>query len=288
MKRVEWRVQGERVAGRLHTPPGTRREPLPLVVLGHGMSSSQVEFYDFPEKIAGGGYAALTLDYRGHGESEGERGVLSKERVLADVHGAVRAMASEYQIDTGRVALLGHSLGATLALYAAPLLPDVRCVVALSPPARLSDEMNLFEFVGYNLARVANVPVRILSKTGLKVPYKIDYARLYASQESLDRARRDQFLQKTLPVKNYRPLVSQIDGVAFAKNVRLPALVMVAEYDIVVGKYNSRRVYDALRGPKKFVEVKRSGHSMCGDARSDFVATHVREFLDAHLRGAAA
>lgn len=284
MKRIAFTVDGETVRARLHEPPGTRRQPVPLVMLAHGLSSSSVEWYDFPQKIARGGYAVLALDFRGHGESDGERGVQSVARARADLAAALEAMRREYHIDLDRVALLGHSLGGALVLCAAPSLP-VRCVIALAPVRRLRDELNPFEFVGYNLLRWVNAPLRLLYRPGLRVPYKVDYNNLYADPDAVERARRDAFLQPTIPIKNYRALVARLNSERCARKLRLPALVMVAEWDVLVGKYNSRRVYEALAGPKKFVEVPRSGHSMAGDASSDFVAAHCREFLDQHLQG---
>lgn len=285
MKRVEWRVGDEVVRGQLYAPPGKRGKPAPLIVMLHGLASSSVEFYDFPEKLVAGGYAVLTVDYRGHGKSDGDRGVLSQPRVREDLQSALEAMKSEYQIDTQRVLLLGHSTGGAMAVCTANDLPQVRALIALAPVAKLRDEMNLFEFAGYNVARVVNGPLQMFAKKGISVPYKVDYKRLYSTEAAVERARKDQFLQTTIPVRNYGPLVQKLDAESCAKTVTIPALVMVAEYDVVVGKHNSRRVYDALAGPKKFVEVPRSGHSMCGDARSDFVAKICLEFADRHLLG---
>lgn len=283
MKRVEWSVGEEKVRGRLHTSTPKPAQALPLVVMGHGLSSSSVEFYDFPEKIARAGYAVLTLDYRGHGASDGPRGYLSKERVEEDLLGGIEAMKKEYHIDTSRVALLGHSTGAPLLLHAAPRVPGLRAFIALAPVARLRYEMNAFEFGGYNLMRLLHLVFR-----RLRVPYKVRYERLYVSQTSIARARKDDFLQHSLPVADYRPLVQELDGEAAARHAPQPTLVCIAEFDQVVKKSSSRRVFEALPGPKKLVEVPKSGHSMCGDERSDFVAAHVKEWLNEHVKGAAA
>jgi pimeloyl-ACP methyl ester carboxylesterase len=288
MKRVEWNVDGAIVRGHLHTPPGKHAERHPLIVMMHGLASSSVEFYDFPEKLAQAGYAVLAFDYRGHGASEGERGIISKDLALQDVEAGIQAMTKEYRIDADRIALVGHSTGGALAIYAAAHIEAVQCVAALAPLARARDEMNPFEYVGYNVMRIVNAPVRLFSKRGISVPYKVDYKRLYATEAAVARARKDDFLQHYLPVKMYKPFVKELDGVKFAKALDKPTLVMVAEFDVVVGKYNSRRVHDALPGPKKFVEVPKSGHSMCGDARSDFVAKHVVEWVDQHLKGVPA
>jgi pimeloyl-ACP methyl ester carboxylesterase len=217
--------------------------------------------------------------------SDGERGVVSKERVREDFAGALEAMKTEYGVDPDRVVLLGHSAGGGMAVCTAPLFPQVKVLIALAPIARLKDEMNAFEFIGYNVMRAVNAPVRIFKDEGVRVPYKIDYKRLYASQDRIERARKDAFLQTTIPVKNYKALVKQLDATKCAKEVKVPTLVAVAEYDVVVGKHNSRRVFDALAGPKKWMEVPKSGHSMCGDVRSDFVAKIVLEFIQERLLG---
>lgn len=283
MKRVSFAVDGETVRGVLHEPPGMRRSPVPLVILAHGMNSSRKEWFEFPERLAQGGYAVFAFDFRGHGESDGERGVQSSARAREDLEAAIGALAAEYNVDTKKLAIIGHSLGAGLALAAAPHLP-ITCLIAMAPPHLLRQEMASAEYVGYNAMRAVNLLVRPFSKMGIRVPYKVEYKRLYADPKALHRAEANPFLDKWVPVKNYKALVSELDGVKSARRVKVPTLVLVAEYDVVIGKYNSRRVYEALAGPKRFVEVPRSGHSMAGDGRAEFVATQCLEFLDAHLK----
>ena len=141
MKPVEWTVDGDAVRGGLFTPAGKSTKRYPLVLLIHGLSSSRVEFYDFPEKIAKAGFAVLSFSYRGHGDSDGERGILSKQRVLEDCEGALAAMKDESGVDLANVALAGHSTGGTLAICTAPHLPNVRCVVAMAPISSLKDAL---------------------------------------------------------------------------------------------------------------------------------------------------
>lgn len=288
MKRVEFSVDGERVHAELHQPSGKLRRPLPLVMLVHGLNSTLKEYFEFPARLGAAGFSVLALDFRGHGHSEGERGVLSKERALADIRGAVEAASAEYGVDAGRWALVGHSLGGALIIAAAPYLPTLTCLIAMAPPWRLKAEMNPFEYVGYNLLRVVNAPVRLFSKGGLRVPYKVQYQRLFADPAALKRAQESDFLQHSVPVKNYKALVRDLDAAESARAVQIPALVLVAEYDIVVGRYNSRRVFQALAGPKEYAEIKGSGHSMTSDAKRDEVLDRCVRFLERNLKGARA
>lgn len=284
MKRFTAQADGLTLRGDLYEPQGRGRGPQPLVLFSHGMNTSRVEWYDFPQRLAQAGYAVAAFDYRGHGQSEGEMGVRSIDTTRRDLEAVLAEAANEPWVDAERVGLLGHSLGATLALHVAADLP-VECVVALAPPSRLRAEINAAQFVAYNVLRGINTGVTLLYKPGIRIPRTVNYADLYADQSAVARAERDDFLQTTLPVKNYKSLIKDVDGEKAASRLTKPTLVMAAEWDVVVGKWNTRKVYDALAGPKKFVEVPKSGHSMCGDARAAFVAQHCVEFLDEHLRG---
>lgn len=283
MAHLEFRVGPETLRGELVEPPGRARAP--LVVLSHGLSSCRREWFEFPARLAREGYAVLAFDYRGHGESDGERGFQSRARASADLAAAIEAGRKSRRVDGDRVALLGHSLGAALALCAAPDLP-VRCLIAMAPPWRLRKEMSAVEFAAYSSLRLVHAPLLWVSKRGLKVPYKVDYDRLYASPEAVARARRERFLDRFVPMKNYRTLVQDLDAVEAARRVHVPTLVLLAEKDRVVQHASSLRVYGALAGPKSLARIPGSGHSMCGDAQSDLVATQSAAFFKQHLSGA--
>jgi hypothetical protein len=69
--------------------------------------------------LAGLGYAALRFDFRGCGESEGERGrVICKEQVK-DTRNALSFLATRLEIDSKRIGVVGQSFGAAVAVYAA-------------------------------------------------------------------------------------------------------------------------------------------------------------------------
>lgn len=87
------------------------------------------------------GYNVFAYDSRAHGESEGVRyslGVLEQW----DVQVAVDEVLSR-GIPAGRIGLLGHSMGASTALLAAPELTSVAAVVADSPYARVTDLLDV-------------------------------------------------------------------------------------------------------------------------------------------------
>jgi uncharacterized protein len=93
----------------------------------HGAGSAKESHYDFARAAIAVGFAALTFDQRGHGESDGEL----DQRAVTDVV-AMTGLLRDELAPEAPVALRGSSLGGYLALRAAsPARADA--VVAISP-----------------------------------------------------------------------------------------------------------------------------------------------------------
>ncbi len=99
-----------------------------LVILCHMRPSDQTSWYGFADELAKAGYSALTFDFRGYGESEGDTEV---SKIDLDVEAAIEAMRAK-GYDT--IYLVGASMGGTASLIAAAR-QDVAGVVAISAPA---------------------------------------------------------------------------------------------------------------------------------------------------------
>jgi pimeloyl-ACP methyl ester carboxylesterase len=119
------------LAGVVHVPdnlpPGARR---PAVIMMHGFGANKD---GGPAWVCGQfetwGYVALRFDFRGCGESEGERGRVIPMEEVADARNAVTYMASRPEVHPERIALAGSSLGAGVAVYAAAADLRVAAVV---------------------------------------------------------------------------------------------------------------------------------------------------------------
>lgn len=114
------------------------------VVLSHMEPNDQTAWFDFAEELADAGYAALTFNFRGYGDSGGDRDFSKLDDDLA------AAVSWLHQRGKHRVFLVGASMGGTASLVVAAQA-DVQGVVAISAPA---------EFEGQNaLKAVPNVTV---------------------------------------------------------------------------------------------------------------------------------
>ena len=125
VERVYVSSGGHTSAGTLYTP-STADGGLPAVVLAHGVSNSREVMSGMALEMARGGVAALTIDLDGHGASGG---YLGGGDPSLGVLAAVEYIKAHRLVDGERLGLVGHSLGAGAARYAALVGGDVRAVV---------------------------------------------------------------------------------------------------------------------------------------------------------------
>ena len=121
-------VDGVAIAATVYEAPAS---PAPAVVLVHMLTRTKEDWRPFAERLQAAGLTALALDLRGHGQSEGSAAPASA--MALDVRAAVSWLAARSEVHAGAVAIVGASLGASLALLAAAEAPAVRGVALLSP-----------------------------------------------------------------------------------------------------------------------------------------------------------
>lgn len=105
--KVEFDSAGVRLVGNLYLPPG--QDPAPgVAVAGTWTSVKELMADRYAERLAAHGYAALSFDFTGFGESAGEpRDVESPERKIRDIHNAMTFLAAHPAVDATRLGALG-------------------------------------------------------------------------------------------------------------------------------------------------------------------------------------
>lgn len=123
---------GAELAGVLEHP--AEGEARAGIVLGHCFSCSKD--HKTTTRLATGlraaGYAVLRFDVTGLGDSEGDFGTSTMASGTEDVAAAASALAD---LVPGPQVLVGHSLGGSACLLAAPHLERVAAVVTINAPA---------------------------------------------------------------------------------------------------------------------------------------------------------
>ncbi len=125
---------GLRIAGVLFEPDDAQDRSCPAIVLCQGMIGIK-EYFWFPEigrQFARDGFVALIWDYRGVGESEGERGRLYPQEQAEDIRNALTYLETNPKVDPDRLALIGWSFGGGMAPYVAGVDDRVRCAISVA------------------------------------------------------------------------------------------------------------------------------------------------------------
>lgn len=138
MEHQEWQRQSADRLG-LYTqswaPAGAPRAVLTLV---HGFGEHSGRYGHVAAALVGAGYALVTGDHRGHGQSQGRRGhTPTYEHLMDDVGSLLGAAAERFP---GRPQLIyGHSMGGNLALnYVLRRRPALDGAVVTAPWLRLA------------------------------------------------------------------------------------------------------------------------------------------------------
>ncbi len=125
--------EGLKLSGVLTLPadykPG---EPRPAVIVLHGFGSNKNSSnVKTPcEMLSKRGYVTLGFDMRGCGFSEGEKGRVICLEQVADTQSAVSFLQGRPEVDPKRIALLGSSFGAAVAVYTGSVDERVAAVVS--------------------------------------------------------------------------------------------------------------------------------------------------------------
>jgi dipeptidyl aminopeptidase/acylaminoacyl peptidase len=112
-----------------HMRQGERR-PAFIVLHGFGSNKTAGNVLAPCKMLDDLGYITLRFDMRGCGESEGERGRVICLEQVSDTRNAVTFLSKHNKIQPSRIALLGSSFGAAVAIYAAGVDSRVAAVVS--------------------------------------------------------------------------------------------------------------------------------------------------------------
>lgn len=110
--------------------PGNIPPPWPGAILLHMLWGDRTSWDDYARQLASAGYAVFALDMRGHGETGG---AVNWDLAENDIQRVWDNLSTKANIDPERMALVGASIGANMALVAGANESEVRTVVLLSP-----------------------------------------------------------------------------------------------------------------------------------------------------------
>lgn len=123
--------------GRFPDPPGAGKGP-PAVLLVHGYTADRAGMSVLARRLAGAGYGVLAIDVRGHGENP-RRFARDNEgaNLFEDLAAAADWLRGSSWVDGTRLAVVGHSMGASASLRFAERDVGVDAAILISGGAWL-------------------------------------------------------------------------------------------------------------------------------------------------------
>ncbi|EGM3815389.1 alpha/beta hydrolase, partial [Escherichia coli] len=218
----------------------------------------------FANAFTEAGFATITFDYRGFGESDGERGRLVPAMQTEDIISVINWAEKQECIDNQRIGLWGTSLGGGHVFSAAAQDQRVKCIVSqlafADGDVLVTGEMNESERASFlstlnkmaekkkNTGKEMFVGVtRVLSDDESKVFFE----KIKARHPEMDIKIPFLTVMETL---QYKPAES-------AASVQCPVLVVIAGQDSVNPPEQGRALYDAVAsGTKELYEEADACH----------------------------
>lgn len=286
-QQVDFTSQNSRISGHLYLPTAAT-EPAPLIILCHGFCGvKELLLPAFAERFADHGYAALTFDYRGFGESEGETGRLVPKLQIEDIHAAIEWAKTESNVDSNRIALWGSSFGGANAIIAASQSDDIKCVIAQLTFADgetvITGEMSAEE-KGKFLSTLERMRDK-KAKTGKEMMVPI--AKVLSDEQSVDffNQFKDDFPALTIKI----PFLTVWETICHKPvealaNLNKPVMIIAAEQDGVNPLSESQVLFDMANEPKALhVEEGATHYQVYSGKHFESVVTKQLEWFNQYL-----
>jgi uncharacterized protein len=254
-----------KIVGDLYLPDNLLQDgKLPVIILCHGFSGiREILLPPYAEFFAQNGFAALVFDYRGFGDSEGERGRLVPAEQVVDIRNAITFVETLPQVDAARVGLWGTSFGGANAIYTAAIDKRVKCISVQitfgSGERMVSGSMN-DETREKFMSTLQKAWQRAVTKNK---PLMLNMDQILTDPDSKD------FYQRTVEMypklKNRLPLMTIKESMEcrpenHIADLNIPVMIIGATDDIVCPVEESKILYEKARQPKELFIIEGARH----------------------------
>lgn len=224
---VTFKSHGKQIVGMLHLPT---RKDAPVIVICHGYFGSKTgAFYlhtDSAREFCRKGFAVLRFDYRCSGDSEGKFENQRIKTVLEDFDSAMKFLKTIGSIDIGKVGVVGHSMGGTIAILSARKHKNIKCLVAW--------------------ATVADYKKLLWDEEWLKDALKKGYVDRFSFGYRVPVDKTTEMFKYNIPKE--------------VKKLKIPVMFAHGSNDHDVPFSHSRWLFEKTKGPKKLVKIEGADH----------------------------
>lgn len=257
----------------------------PAIILCHGFCGiKEILLPAFAEAFTRAGFSAITFDYRGFGESHGEKGRLVPEMQIEDILSIVNWARAQPGLDAQRIGLWGTSFGGCHVFGAAARDAGIACVVSQMAFADgeeiVTGRMNDAEKEAFLLT--LDKMAEKQESTGRELFVGVN--RVLSDEESKSFFEENRKAFPAMDIKipfltvketlKYKPALN-------ASKVKCPTLVVIAGHDTVNPPEQGRALFNAAGAEEKqLYEQKNARHydMYTGEHFNDVIAVQIEWF----------
>ena len=265
--KVEFYSEGSKIAGILRSPD-TDNGPCPAIVQGPGwLGLKDAKLYlPYHEALTSAGFHVLIFDYRGFGDSEGDRGQLLPDLQLQDLINAVTYLETLPQVDSHNIGAFGSGgTGGGNSILLGAVDKRVKCVVSQVPVSDGSDWLHRMrqehEWVAFLKLLSDDRKLRVSTGKGALV-HPREEIMVATPERKLNNVKGD--VDDKIPTQvplacaeailRYKP----IDVVALVAPT--PLMIIGVEDDAVTPTDHATDLYEAAGAPKKLIMQRDTTH----------------------------
>jgi dipeptidyl aminopeptidase/acylaminoacyl peptidase len=286
---VDFYSEGERISG-LWRQPDTSHEPLRAIIQGPGwLGLKDAKLYvRYHEALTDAGFGVLIFDYRGFGDSEGERKISPHDQ-LQDLINGVTYLTTREDVDPDAIATFGSGgTGGGNAVLLAATDSRVCCAVSQLPVADGADWLHRMrqehEWLTFLESLDEDRRSRVTTGKGRSVHPRDEIMVPTPERQTTnvkadvdDRIPSSVSLASADEILAYRP----IDAAA---KLNTPLMVIGIENDATTPTDHALKLYEAAQGPKKLVMQRHTSHYAAYDQYWEVVTPMIVDWFDTFTR----
>ncbi|MEN8905273.1 MAG: alpha/beta hydrolase [Clostridiales bacterium] len=264
-KKIEFYSEGCLIKGLLYLSDSySENEKYPLVILCHGFAGFKELFLpDFAKNFIQHGFAVLTFDYRGFGESEGEKGKIVPEYQVRDIRNAILYIKTLSLIDSDKISLWGTSYGGANVITTASKECNLKCIIVQGTFGN-GERVIMGGMNSDEKEKLINSLNKMATKSVLKnKSLSIPLNKMLVDKQSS--AFYNNYIDKFEQLKIKIPFLTNRETLEYKpeniiSNINIPILITAAESDIVNPLEESKILYEKANEPKELQIIKNAEH----------------------------
>ena len=290
-EKVSFYSEGDQISAILRLPNESPAKALRAVVQGPGwLGLKDAKLYlRYHEGLTDAGVAVMIFDYRGAGESEGDRRLLSPSRQLEDLVNAVTYLTTREDIDGDNIGVFGSGgTGGGNAILLAAVDTRVGCAVAQVPVADGEDWLRRmrreYEWQEFLVRLRADREARVTTGEGelvqpreeIMVPTP-ERRQTKVKADVDDRVSDVVQLRGAEEILSYKP-IDVVDRIA-----PRGLMVIAVEDDPVTPTDHAVSLYERAGAPKKLILQRHTTHYAAYEQYGDEIVPAIVEWFQEHL-----